>query len=116
MTMNVKRRPYYRDYAADREAEGFDPIAVELTSLDESAIQKYWDKVQASGLDYELTEFNCSTIIANALYIGSGVQPAFQPLAEVDDYVGLGIPLGQVEAWEPKHILQYAREIKRLKG
>jgi hypothetical protein len=26
---------------------------------------------------------------------------------------GLVIPLGQVEAWEPKHILQYAKEIKR---
>lgn len=116
MTMNVKRHPFYRDYAADLEAEGFEPIVVELFSLDEAAIEKYWEKVQLSGLEYELTEFNCSTIIANALYIGSGIQPSFQPLAEVDTYVGLGIPLGQVEAWEPKYILQYAKEIKRLKG
>ncbi len=116
MTMNVKRRPVYRDYEGDREAEGFDPIAVELNSLNEPAIQTYWEKVQSSDLDYELTDFNCSTIIANALYLGSGLQPSFQPLAEVDRYVGLGIPLGEVEAWEPKNILQYAKEIKRLKG
>jgi len=116
MTMNVKRRPFYRDYASDREEEGFDPIMVELHSLNETAIQIYWEKVQRSGLDYELTDFNCSTVIANALYLGSGLQPSFQPLAEVDQYVGLGIPLGQVEAWEPKNILQYAKEIKRLKG
>jgi hypothetical protein len=113
MTMNVKRQPFYRDYAADLAAEGADPIVVELESLDEVAIQKYWEKVQASGLEYELTEFNCSTIVANTLYIGSNLQPSFQPLAEIDTYVGLGIPLGQVEAWEPKHILQYAKEIKR---
>jgi hypothetical protein len=116
MTMNVKRRPYYRDFEGDRAAEGFDPIVVELDSLDENAIQIYWDKVKASELQYELTEFNCSTIIANALYLGSGLKSSFQPLAEVDTYVGLGIPLGQVEAWEPRHVLQYAREIKRLKG
>jgi hypothetical protein len=114
MTMNVKRQPFYRDYAADLAAEGADPIVVELDSLDEMAIQKYWEKVQASGLEYELTEFNCSTIVANTLYIGSNLQPSFQPLAEIDTYVGLGIPLGEVEAWEPKHILQYAKEIKRL--
>ncbi len=116
MTMNVKRRPFYRDYAADCDAEGFDPIVVELNTLDEIAIQTYWEKVQASELNYELTEFNCSTIIANALYLGSALQPSFQPLAEIDQYVGLGIPLGQVEAWEPKYILQYAREIKRRQG
>ncbi len=116
MTMNVKRRPHYRDYAGDRDAEGFDPIVIELNSLNEPAIEIYWNKVRASELNYELTEFNCSTIIANALYIGSGIKSSFQPLAEVDDYVGLGIPLGQVEAWEPKHVLQYAKEIKRLKG
>jgi hypothetical protein len=116
MTMNVKRRPHYRDYEADRSAEGFDPMAIELDSLDENVIHTYWQKVQISGLDYELTQFNCSTIIANALYLGSNLQPSFQPLAEVDLYVGLGIPLGEVEAWEPKHILQYAKEIKRLKG
>jgi hypothetical protein len=116
MTMNVKRRPFYRDYAADVEAEGFDPIVVELDSLNEEVIETYWEKVKMSELEYELTEFNCSTIIANALYLGSGIQPSFQPLAEVDTYVGLGIPLGQVEAWEPKYIWQYAREIKRLKG
>jgi hypothetical protein len=116
MTMNVKRSPFYRDYAADLAAEGADPIAVELKSLDEVSIQKYWEKVQASGLEYELTEFNCSTIVANTLYIGSNLQPSFQPLAEIDTYVGLGIPLGQVEAWEPKHILQYAKEIKRSRG
>jgi hypothetical protein len=113
MTMNVKRQPFYRDYAADLAAEGANPIVVELESLDEVAIQKYWEKVQASGLEYELTQFNCSTIIANTLYMGSNLQPSFQPLAEIDTYVGLGIPLGQVEAWEPKHILQYAKEIKR---
>jgi hypothetical protein len=113
MTMNVKRSPFYRDYAADLAAEGTDPIVVELESLDEVAIQKYWEKVQASRLEYELTQFNCSTIIANTLYMGSSLQPSFQPLAEIDTYVGLGIPLGQVEAWEPKHILQYAKEIKR---
>ena len=116
LTMNVKRRPLYRDYTADLEAEGFDPIVVELISLDETAIEKYWVKVKASELSYELTEFNCSTIIANALYVGSQLQPSFQPLAEVDTYVGLGIPLGQVEAWEPKYLLQYVKEIKRLKG
>ncbi|MGA7934162.1 MAG: hypothetical protein WCA35_11495 [Kovacikia sp.] len=116
LTMNVKRSPFYRDYASDREAEGFDPFIVELNTLNEDAMQKYWEKVQISGLKYELTEFNCSTIIANALYIGSSLQPNFQPLAEVDTYVGVGIPLGEVEAWEPKHILQYARDIKRLKG
>jgi hypothetical protein len=113
MTMNVKRRPFYRDYESDLTAEGFDPIVVELHSLDENAIQIYWEKVQISDLDYELTEFNCSTIVANALYLGSNLQPSFQPLAEVDRYVGLGIPLGEVEAWEPKHILQYAKEIDR---
>lgn len=116
MTMNVKRRPFYRDYESDLEAEEFEPIVVELYSLDEAAIEQYWEKVQMSGLEYELTEFNCSTIIANVLYLGSGLQPSFQPLAEVDTYIGLGIPLGQVEAWEPKYILQYAKEIKRLKG
>jgi len=116
MTMNVKRRPYYRDYEGDRDAEGFDPVVVELEHLDEAAMAAYWDKVQASELNYELTEFNCSTIIANALYVGSGVKSSFQPKAEVDDYVGLGIPLGQVEAWEPRHVLQYAKEIKRVKG
>ena len=113
MTMNVKRKPFYRDYAEDLEAEGADPLVVEFESLDEVAMQKYWEKVQAGGLDYELTEFNCSTIIANTLYIGSNLQPSFQPLAEIDTYVGLGIPLGQVEAWEPKYIWQYAKEIKR---
>ncbi len=116
MTMNVKRSPFYRDYESDLEAEEGEPIMVELDSLDEAVIQTYWEKVQASELNYELTEFNCSTIIANALYLGSNLQPSFQPLADVDTYVGLGIPLGQVEAWEPKHVLQYAREIKRLKG
>ncbi len=116
MTMNVKRRPFYRDYESDLEAEGFEPIVVELYSLDKEVIEQYWEKVQMSGLEYELTEFNCSTIIANVLYLGSGLQPSFQPLAEVDTYIGLGIPLGQVEAWEPKYILQYAKEIKRLKG
>ena len=113
MTMNVKRQPFYRDYAADLAAEGAEPIVVEIESIDEAAIGQYWEKVQASGLGYELTDFNCSTIIANALYIGSNVQPSFQPLAEIDTYVGLGIPLGQVEAWEPKYILQYAKEITR---
>lgn len=116
MTMNVKRKPFYRDYAADLAAEGADPIVVELTSLDEVAIQKYWEKVQASGLEYELTEFNCSTIVANTLYIGSSLQPSFQPRAEIDTYMGLGIPLGEIEAWEPKHILQYVKEIKRWRG
>lgn len=116
MTMNVKRIPHYRSYEEDLAAEAFDPIAVKLERLNEAAIQVYWDKVQASGLSYELTEFNCSTIIANALYVGSGLKSSFQPLAEVDDYVGLGIPLGQIEAWEPKHVLQYAREIKRVQG
>ena len=76
MTMNVKRKPFYRDYAAEGAAEGADPIVVELESLDEVAIQKYWEKVQASGLEYELTEFNCSTIVANTLYIGSNLQPS----------------------------------------
>ena len=113
MTMNVKRSPFYRDFESDQAAEGFDPIVVELESMNETAIEKYWEKVQASELVYELTEFNCSTIIANALYLGSNRQPSFQPLAEVDTYVGLGIPLGQVEAWEPKYILQYAKELKR---
>ena len=113
MTINVKRSPFYRDYESDLEAEGFAPIMVELESMDETAIQKYWEKVQASELSYKLTEFNCSTIIAKALYLGSKMQPSFQPLAEVDTYVGLGIPLGQVEAWEPKDVLQYAKEIKR---
>lgn len=116
MTMNVKRSPFYRDYAADRAAEEFDPITIDLESLDETAIEKYWEKVQASELEYELTGFNCSTIIANALYIGSNLQPSFQPLADIDTYVGLGIPLGHIEAWEPKYILQYAKEIKRAKG
>jgi hypothetical protein len=113
LTINVKRRPFYRDYAADCAAEEFEPLEVELSTLNENAIQKYWEKVQASELAYELTEFNCSTIIANALYFGSGLQPSFLPLAEVDDYVGMGIPLGQVEAWEPKNIWQYAKELKR---
>jgi hypothetical protein len=116
MTMNVKRRPFYRDYAADVEAEGFEPAAVDLEALDEAKIQTYWEKVQASELQYELKEFNCSTIIANALYLGSGLQPSFQPLADIDTYLGVGIPLGEVEAWEPKHILQYAKEIKRRKA
>jgi len=111
--MNVKRIPHYRDFEEDCLAEGFDPIKIELNHIDEDAVQVYWDKVKASGLSYELTEFNCSTIIANALYVGSSLKPSFQPIAEVDDYVGLGIPLGQVEAWEPKHVLQYAKEIKR---
>ncbi len=116
LTMNVSRAPHYRNFEEDRTAEGFDPIVVELNQMNEAAIEVYWHKVQLSKLNYELTEFNCSTIIANALYVGSGVKPSFQPLAEVDYYVGLGIPLGQVEAWEPKHVLQYAKEIKRIKG
>jgi hypothetical protein len=115
-TMNVKRRPFYRDYDADCAAEEFDPLVVELNRLDETVIQKYWEKVQSSELAYELTEFNCSTIIANSLYLGSGLQPSFRPLAEVDDYVGMGIPMGQVEAWQPSNILQYAKELKRKEG
>jgi hypothetical protein len=113
MTMNVKRRPFYGAYETDVETEGNEPIVVELKSLDEAAIHKYWEKVQASGLAYELTEFNCSTIVANALYIGSNLQPSFQPLANIDTYIGLGIDLGKVEAWEPKYILEYAKEIER---
>jgi hypothetical protein len=115
VTLNVKRKPHYRDFSADVEAEGFEPTTVECDGLDEPKIRVYWEKVQASELQYELTEFNCSTIIANALYIGSGIQPTFQPFADIDSYLGIGIPLGGVEAWEPKHILEYAKHIKKTR-
>jgi len=116
LTVNVKRRPFYRNYTADCEAEEFEPLTVEFEKLNENVIQKYWEKVQESELAYELTEFNCSTVIANALYLGSGFQPSFRPMAEVDKYVGMGIPLGEVETWEPKNILQYAKELKKKVG
>ena len=116
LNVNVVRRPFYQNYEFDRQKEGFDPLIIELTTLNEDAIKDYWEKVQLSEIAYKLTDFNCSTIIANALYIGSRLQPSFRPLAEVDDYLGTGIPLGKIEAWEPKSILQYAKEIKRAKG
>lgn len=115
-TMNVMRRPLYQNYEFDREKEGFDPIVIDLENMNEAAMQEYWEKIRESELAYKLAEFNCSTVIANALYIGSKLQPSFRPLAAVDDYVGTGIPLGQIEAWEPKTILQYAKEIKRKQG
>ncbi len=116
LTMNVMRQPLYQDYSLDRAKEGFDPIVLDLENLNEAAMIEYWEKVKDSELVYKLAEFNCSTVIANALYIGSNLKPSFRPLAAVDDYVGTGIPLGSIEAWEPKTILQYAKEIKRIKG
>jgi len=115
LTMNVERRPLYQDYQFDRKKLGFEPTIIELEDLKEEEIREYWCKVKDSEISYKLADFNCSTIIANALYIGSGIQPSFRPLADLDLYVGMGIPLGEIEAWEPKTILQYAKEIKRLK-
>ena len=116
LTMNVVRRPLYRDYEFDREKNGFEPITIELEALNEEEIKKYWFKVKDSEVSYKLADFNCSTVIANALYIGSGVKPSFRPLADLDMYIGMGIPLGEIEAWEPKTILQYAKDINRLKS
>lgn len=116
LNINVVRRPFYQNYESDCQKEGFDPLIIELMALDEAAIRDYWEKVKMSEIAYKLTDFNCSTIIANALYLGSRLQPSFRPLAEVDDYLGTGIPLGKIEAWEPKSILQYAKEIKQIKG
>ncbi len=114
LTMNVVRSPLYQDYLFDREKNGFEPIITELEYLKEEEIREYWSKVKDSEVSYKLAEFNCSTVIANSLYIGSGLQPSFRPLADLDTYIGLGIPLGEIEAWEPKTILQYAKEIKRF--
>jgi len=114
MDVNVERKPLYQDYQFDLNKLGFEPTVIELEHLQESQIRDYWQKIQESKLSWRLAEFNCATIIANALYIGSEIQPNFRPLADLDLYLGMGLPIGEVEAWEPKTILQYAKQIKKM--
>jgi hypothetical protein len=115
LNINVARAPLYQDYDFDLNKLGFEPIVIDIEGLNEEKIREYWLKIKESELDWKLAEFNCATMIANCLYLGSSFEPSFSPLASLDLYIGLGLPLGEVEAWEPKTILRYAKEIQKFK-
>ncbi len=102
---------YPKNYAEDYKKEGKKSASsiITLNYLWEERIRDYWRAMRKAGWHYTATSLNCSTIVANCLYIGSRVYPSSEP--EANEYA----PLGLFELkgiWTPRNVLEYASELK----
>ena len=99
---------YPQGYSNDCMNEGRSASSIiTLNYLWEERIKDYWRAMQKAGWHYTATSLNCSTIIANCLYIGSGVAPSFT--VDANEYISF---LQLQGVWTPRYVREYAYELK----
>jgi hypothetical protein len=95
-----------------RNEGGRVPETMELRGLDESKILDYVAKLIENRPLYQITNHNCSHVIANCLMAGTDKHPSFTPNA------GAYATIGKLffGTWTPDQVLKYARELQRHEG
>lgn len=88
------------------------PHTVELHKLDEAKILDYIAKLIENRPLYQITNHNCSHVIANCLMAGAEKKPSFTPNA------GAYATIGKLffGTWTPDQVLKYANELKKHEG
>ena len=100
-------------YEDDKQNEGGrDAETVTLVSLEVDPIRAYWVKLLGSKKSYHFLWYNCSTVVAGCLRLGSDTPASIRPSAAA--YARLAGLLGEV--WTPEEVLRYARELQGKKS
>jgi len=113
-------------YRGDRRNEGRDYDAkIILNKLDEDAMLKHWDGFRKSPQRYNMLKYNCSTLVAVILEIGSGLTYKHSPRIPINQYVNspamkmflkVRFLSNYIELWTPGDIKRYALQIKSHSG
>jgi hypothetical protein len=92
--------------------EGRQPETIELHNLDEARILDYVANLIENRPRYQITNHNCSHVIANCLMAGTDKHPSFTPNA------GAYATIGKLffGTWTPDQVLKYARELQKHEG
>jgi len=85
-----------------------------LAGLDEKKMLEYYSKLRVKIPRYQLAKNNCSDIVAQALIIGSGIEPSFTP--DAANYHKWGDTFLGKNIWTPYMIKRYANELKNNTG
>ena len=96
-------------YGEDYDEEGKrDSEQFRINSVREDLIKKHWRTIRSEKRLYHFQHFNCSTVIAELLYVGTGKKPSFREEYETYKF---GIKL-KAQAWHPADVAKYAKELK----
>ena len=108
----VTRKMHYSEFVeslqADRDSEkGRDDwnIPIPVENIDVMALTKFIGEVKERHPKYHLTKYNCSSLVAEALFRASGVKPNFKPNAA--GYGRLAAAFGR-GIWTPINLKKYA--------
>ena len=108
----VTRKMHYSEFVeslqADRDSEkGRDDwnIPIPVENIDVMALTKFIGEVKERHPKYHLTKYNCSSLVAEALFCASGVKPNFKPNAA--GYGRLAAAFGR-GIWTPINLKKYA--------
>ena len=85
------------------------PDTVELEGLDEAKMLDFVADLIARKPSYQITQHNCSHVVANCLLIGTHRRPSFTPHAGAYAMIGR-LAFG---VWTPDQILKFVNELKK---
>lgn len=113
----VTRKMHYSEFVeslqADRDSEkGRDDwnIPIPVENIDVMALTKFIGEIKERHPKYHLTKYNCSSLVAEALFSASGVKPNFKPNAA--GYGRLAAAFGR-GIWTPINLKKYAEELSQ---
>lgn len=113
-------------YRTDRRLERKDADSVLIINgLDTELMCQRWESFKAKPKRYNMKSYNCSTVVASFLEIGSGVAYGKTPCIKIDNYEAdpvkrlfykLRFMGNSIVMWTPTDVHQYALQIKSAKG
>ena len=113
----VTRKMHYSEFVEslqdDRDSEkGRDDwnIPIPVENVDVIALTKFISEIKERHPKYHLTKYNCSSVVAEALFQASGVKPNFKPNAA--GYGKLAAAFGR-GIWTPINVKKYAEELSQ---
>jgi hypothetical protein len=109
---------YDRDWRAEGKRHA--DAQLTLTNINEEAALKAWKEIKDNEVRYNMRRYNCSTVIAFLIEVGSQISPSFVPTVDLGEYdlpwmLRIAFRLrtfgNQVKMWTPESVYRYALEI-----
>lgn len=113
VTRKMRYSEFVESLQDDRDSEkGRDDwnIPIPVENIDVIALTKFISEIKERHPKYHLTKYNCSSVVAEALFQASGVKPSFKPNAA--GYGTLAAAFGR-GIWTPINLKKYAEELSQ---
>ncbi|MEM7210640.1 MAG: hypothetical protein AAF479_01925 [Pseudomonadota bacterium] len=84
------------------------PETIEITKFDAKKLEKFIGEIKNDIPKYQIANYNCSNVVAEAIQVATGVKPDFEPNAT--SYGMLASMFGR-GVWTPEGVLKYAKQV-----